>query len=312
MTDTVKILAMHEGMPTLFPSKPDTWEFMDVAEGLETVIAERGGEVDVLLSASIEKLDKAMLDRFPNLKMIASVSAGFSNVDLDECKRRAIAVTNAPGLNSGDVADIAVSMMTSLLLNFPQSQNYIMTDQWVTKDGPIRHSLKTSAVGIVGLGSIGKEAVKRLEPFGVDLYWWGPRDKPDVKIPYVASIQELAKKCRGLIVCCRPDASTHHLIDGELIKLLGSDGVIVNVSRGNVVDENALITALKAGKLGGAGLDVFDPEPTSSARWEDVPNVILTPHQGGATYQSLFASASLAQKNIQNFLSGEPLITSVI
>ncbi|WP_018997482.1 NAD(P)-dependent oxidoreductase [Hirschia maritima] len=312
MTDTVKILAMHEGMPTLFPSKPDSWEFMDVSSGVETVIADRGGEVEILLSASIEKLDKAMLDKFPNLKMIASVSAGFSNVDLEECRQRGIAVTNAPGLNSGDVADVAVSMMTSLLLNFPQSQNYIMTDQWVTKDGPIRHSLKTSTVGIVGLGAIGKEAVTRLKPFGVELCWWGPRDKQDVDIPFIASIKELAKKCRGLIVCCRPDDSTFHLIDDEIIKLLGQDGVIVNVSRGNVVDENALIEALKTGKLGGAGLDVFDPEPTNSNRWEGVPNVILTPHQGGATYQSLFASAGLAQQNIQNFLSGAPLVTSVL
>jgi len=311
MKTAVKLLAMHPGMTSLFPAKPENWEFIDTTEGIDTVIAERGDQVEILLSASIEKLDKTALDQFPNLKMIASISAGFSNIDLNECQRRDIAVTNAPGLNSADVADVAVSMMTSLLLKFPQSQNYILSDQWVTKDGPIRHSIRNTPVGIVGLGSIGIEVVKRLEPFGVDLRWWGPRQKPEVSLPYVASIKELAQQCRGLIICCRPDDSTHHLINQEVLDLLGADGVVVNVSRGTVVDEEALIQSLIANTLGGAGLDVFDPEPTNSERWEGVPNVILTPHQGGSTYETLFAQAALAQNNIINFIEGEPLLSSV-
>ena len=176
----------------------------------------------------------------------------------------------------------------------------------------MRHSIRTAVIGIVGLGSIGLEAVKRLEPFGADLRWWGPRDKPDVGLPYVPTIKQLAEQCQGLIVCCRPDDSTHHLINQEILDLLGSDGVVVNVSRGTVVDETALIESLKSGAIAGAGLDVFDPEPTSAERWKDVPNVILTPHQGGTTYQTLFAQAALTQNNIQNFVNHEPLLTSVL
>ncbi|WP_164114280.1 2-hydroxyacid dehydrogenase [Sphingorhabdus sp. Alg239-R122] len=312
MTNPTKVLAMHPGMQGLFPNKPDHWEFVDTNGDVEKTIAEMGGDVEILLSASVEKLDKAMLDCFPNLKMIASISAGFNNVDLEECKAREIAVTNAPGLNSGDVADVAVTMLTSLLLRIPQNHYYIMSDQWVTKNGPIRHSMRGMPIGIVGLGSIGKEVFKRLEPFGMDIKWWGPRRKSEISIPYVSSLSELVKQSRGLIVCCRPDQSTHHLINREMLDQLGSDGVIVNVSRGTVVDERALIFALNSKRIGGAGLDVFDPEPTNSAKWVDVPNIILSPHQGGTTYETLFAQAQLAQNNIENFLDEKPLLSSVL
>lgn len=312
MSHAANILAMHSEMHTIFPNRPERWNWLKTNGDIEKTITERGAEVDVLLSASIEKLDKAMLSRFPNLKMIASVSAGFSNIDLDECRARGIAVTNAPGMNSGDVADLAVSMMTSLLLRMPQSQAYILNDQWTTPSGPIRYSLRNMPIGIVGLGSIGREVVKRLTPFGVDLKWWGPRAKPDVTLPYFDRLEDLADECRGLIVCCRPDETTRHLINDGIFDRLGPEGVVVNVSRGSVIDELALIEALKTNRLGGAGLDVFEPEPTNSARWAGVPNVILTPHQGGSTYETLFAQAALAQSNIEHFLDGKPLISSVL
>ena len=312
MTHAATVLAMHSEMHTLFPNRPERWNWLDTDGDVEKTITDHGADVDVLLSASIEKLDKAMLARFPNLKMVASVSAGFSNIDLDECRARGIAVTNAPGMNSGDVADLAVALMTSLLLRIPQTQNYIMADQWVGAAPPLRHSIRNMPVGIVGLGSIGREVLARLTPFGVDVKWWGPRPKPDIETPYVASLEDLADQCRGLIVCCRPDDTTRHLINDKILDRLGPDGVLVNVSRGSVVDEAALIEALKTNRIGGAGLDVFDPEPTNSSRWKDVPSVILTPHQGGATFETLFAQAQLAQLNIENFIDGKRLLSSVL
>jgi len=312
MKNRTKILAMHPEMHTLFPDMPEHWAFIGSGGDIDRTITENGDDVEILISASVEKLDKAMLNRFPKLKMIASVSAGYSNIDLDECRVRNIAVTNSPGMNSGDVADVAATMMTSLLLNMSQKHGYILSDKWTSNSPPLRHSIRGMPVGIVGLGSIGMEVVKRLEPFGVDTKWWGPRPKPEITFPYVGSLVELAEQCRGLIVCCRPDQSTHHLINQEILGRLGADGVLVNVSRGSVVDENALIAALKSGLVGGAGLDVFDPEPTSSSRWKNVPNVILSPHQGGATYETLFDQAQLTRNNIENFLDGKPLLSSVL
>ncbi|MDG0979655.1 MAG: NAD(P)-dependent oxidoreductase [Halieaceae bacterium] len=312
MTSSVTVLAMHPQMRSLFPNPPQRWQWIQPGENIEAIIDQHGSEVEILLSASIEKLDKAMLARFPNLRMIASISAGFSNIDLQECRSRGIAVTNAPGMNSGDVADLASTLLTSLLLRLPQSQSYIMNNQWVTQAGPLRHSLRNMPVGIVGLGAIGRELVKRLTPFGFRLKWWGPRAKPNTGLPYVETIEALADESCGLIVCCRPDESNRHLINKDILDRLGSDGVLVNVSRGSLVDESALINALRSGRLGGAALDVFDPEPTSAARWNGVPNVILTPHQGGSTHETLFAQAKFAQSNIENFLDGEPLHSSVL
>ena len=131
-------------------------------------------------------------------------------------------------------------------------------------------------------------------------------------IPYLDSLEALADQCQGLVVCCRPDASNRHLINEDILNRLGSDGVLVNVARGSVVDEKALIDALSSHRVAGAGLDVFDPEPNSGERWVNVPNVLLTPHRGGSTYETLFAQAQIAQRNIEGFLAGKPLQTSVL
>ena len=131
-------------------------------------------------------------------------------------------------------------------------------------------------------------------------------------IPYLDSLEALADQCQGLVVCCRPDASNRHLINKDILNRLGSDGVLVNVARGSVVDEKALIDARSSHRVAGAGLDVFDPEPNSGERWVNVPNVLLTPHRGGSTYETLFAQAQIAQRNIEGFLAGKPLQTSVL
>lgn len=311
MSKPIKLLTTHEGMDKLFPSKPMNWEFIDGGSNLEEVLQQNGSSIDILITASIIPIDKQMLDQLPNLKMVGTISSGFSTIDLHELKLRKIAAVNAPGLNSADVADIAASMMTSLLLEFPKNQDFILSNQWTKEETSLRHSIRNEKVGIVGMGAVGKEIAKRLSGFGLDLHWWGPRPKPDINLPYMESIELLAAKCRGLIVCCRPDASTHHLIDQNVLEKLGTDGVIVNVSRGNVINQSALISALENNKIGGAGLDVFDPEPTTATTWENVPNVILSPHKGGATYESLFQQSALIQENIELFLAGKPLLTPI-
>lgn len=308
---TVKILTMHPNMPGLFPAPPDHWEFLEHVGSVEQTIAEQGNEVEVLLSASIEKLDKTLLDQLPNLRIIASIAAGFSSIDLDECAARGIPVCNAPGMNAGDVADLAVTMLTSLLLRMPANQEYVLQGQWVTRAGPLRHSLRGMPVGIVGMGAIGREAATRLDAFGFDIQWWGPRAKPEISYPYVSTLTELATRSKGLILCCRPDQSTVRMIDAAVLQALGEEGVLVNVSRGNVVDEPALIAALKSSQIAGAGLDVFDPEPTHADTWSGVPNVLLSPHQGGSTIESLMKQAQVAQDNVEAFLQGKPLLTPV-
>jgi lactate dehydrogenase-like 2-hydroxyacid dehydrogenase len=161
------------------------------------------------------------------------------------------------------------------------------------------------------MGAIGQAVAKRASGFGLEIKWFGPRAKPDVDYPYEPELISLASWADIVAVCARGDKSTEKLIDARVIEALGSDGILVNMSRGSVVDEDALITALKTGTLGGAGLDVFAEEPTPADRWRDVPNTTLTPHLGGGTREALFAGSQNVMENLRRALAGEPLLTPV-
>jgi len=166
-------------------------------------------------------------------------------------------------------------------------------------------------LGIVGMGAIGQALARRAQGFGLDIKWFGPRAKADVAYPYEPGLIQLASWADIVAICARGDKSTEKLIDARVIEALGSDGLLVNVSRGSVIDEDALIAALKAGKLGGAGLDVFQEEPTPADRWRDVPNTTLTPHLGGGTREALYAGSQNVMENLRRAIAGEPLLTPV-
>jgi len=185
---------------------------------------------------------------------------------------------------AGEVADFAMTMMLAARRDLIQSQQFLLDDKWKGGWCPPSRSLVGAKVGIAGLGHIGQAIARRCEPFIPDIAWWGPRDKAGVRWPRRDSLVELAREVDILFVAVFAHPKmTRHLIDKEIIEALGADGLLVNVSRGFVVDELELIAALKDGRLGQAALDVFDPEPTDPKRWDGVPNVLLTPHIAGAT-----------------------------
>ncbi|HRK65106.1 MAG TPA: NAD(P)-dependent oxidoreductase, partial [Terricaulis sp.] len=157
--------------------------------------------------------------------------------------------------------------------------------------------------------AIGQAIAARAEAFGLEIAWHGPRRKPDVAHRYEADLLELARWADVLAIAARGDKSTENIIDARVIDALGSDGILINVSRGSVVDEDALIAALKDGRIAGAGLDVFQEEPTPAARWKDVPNTTLTPHLGGGTREALYAGSQNVLENLRRFYAGEALLT---
>src|SRR5690606_7806443 len=161
----------------------------------------------------------------------------------------------------------------------------------------------------VGMGAIGAAIAHRAQAFGMEIKWYGPRPKPDVKYSYEPDLMKLAAWCDILAVAARGDKTTEGIINADVIKAVGSDGIIVNISRGIVIDEDALIAALKSGALGGAGLDVFVDEPTPIERWKDVPNTTLTPHLGGATREALWEGSQNVLENLRRFYAGEELLT---
>jgi lactate dehydrogenase-like 2-hydroxyacid dehydrogenase len=173
-----------------------------------------------------------------------------------------------------------------------------------------RPSLKGRKVGIVGLGAIGEAVARRVVAFGMSVAWWGPNPKPS-EWPRAASLLALAEDSDILVVCARAEAANRGLISAEVIDAVGPGGMIVNVARGQLIDEDALIAALKAGRLGRAGLDVFAEEPTPASRWADVPNTVLTPHTAGGTTDSIPRMVAQALENIRLHLAGEAVMSPV-
>lgn len=273
---------------------------------------EEAAQVEAIVHAGEIQLTPEFLTSLPRLKLIACVSVGYDGVDVPWCRANGIEVTHARGLNAEDVADHAVGLLIAGWRNIVAGDRMVREGRWNNADrmGP-RPGLRGKTVGIMGLGHIGEAVAKRVEAFGMSVAWWGPNPKPEAAWPRAESLVELAKQSDILVIACRADASNRGAVSAEVIEAVGARGMIVNVARGSIVDEDALIAALKDKRLGRAALDVFAEEPTPAARWTDVPNVVLTPHSAGGTVDSLPLMLGQTYDNLRLFFAGEPLLSPV-
>jgi lactate dehydrogenase-like 2-hydroxyacid dehydrogenase len=277
------------------------WELGDTDRAKVRAMAHAG---DILLT-------KDFLESLPNLGLIACVGAGYDGVDVAWCRARGIEVTNAAGLNADDVADHAIGLMIAGWRGIVAGDRAIRQGQWrESHRTAASSSLRGRRFGVVGLGAIGAAAARRAGAFGLEVAWWGPRAK-QAPWPRLSGVLELAAWSDVLLVACRANADNRGLISREVIEAVGPEGMIVNVARGSVVDEDALIAALQAGRLGYAGLDVFAEEPTPAARWADVPNVVLTPHIGSTTYETIPRLIARTLENLRLFFAGRPVANPV-
>ena len=283
------------------------WEHADRLVFLEGP----GREVQAIVHAGEVKLSQDLLAEMPRLGLIACVSVGYDGIDVPGCRAHGIAVTHSQGLNADDVADHAVGSFIAAWRGIVTGDRIVREDRWTHADRMRpRPGLMGKKAGIVGLGHIGEAVARRVEPFGMTVSWWGPNDK-ESRWPKAQSLLALARDSDALFVCCRGDAVNHHLISQPVIEALGARGCLVNVARGSVVDEDALIAALKDGRLGMAALDVFETEPTPAARWADVPNTVLTPHTAGGTLESIPKMVGQTLENLKRFFNDEPLLSPV-
>jgi len=255
-------------------------------------------------------ISNAMIDALPELKCIVCFGVGVDGIDRAYAEKRGITITHGREINHEDVADVAIGLMIARLRRFTEGEKVLRGGAWTPRLAvrPQRR-LRGRKLGIVGMGAIGQAIADRAKAFGIEIKWYGPRAKPDVPYAYEPDLLKLADWAEVLAVSARGDKSTEKIINADIIKALGGDGVLVNVSRGNVIDEEALIAALKSGALGGAGLDVFVEEPTPVARWAGVPNCTLTPHLGGGTREALWEGSQNVLENLRRFYAGEPLLT---
>ena len=272
---------------------------------------EAAHDIRVMVVAGEAPLDKALIERLPNLDLVACFTSGYDGIDIDWCRQRGLPVTHAPGVNHEDVADHALGLILAARRQIASGDRQVRAGGWTFETRVITTSLAGQKLGIVGLGHIGKAVADRAEAFRMAVSWWGPRPH-DAEWPRADSLLALAKASDILVVACKADETNRGLISQDILEALGPDGLLVNVSRGQVVDEDALIAALKSGTLGQAALDVFIEEPTDPARWADVPNVILTPHTAGATTAGVQGMLMLLIENLQAHFAGEPLKTPVV
>ena len=267
-------------------------------------------DIQALVVAGEFPLDKHLIESLPNLRLIACFTAGYDRIDVPWCRARGLPVTHAPGVNHEDVADHAIGLILAARRQIAAGDRALRAGEWTVDSKLITPSLNGQRVGVVGLGAIGEAVARRAEALRMTVKWWGPREKA-AAWPRAGSLVDLARNSDILVVACRADDGNIGLISREVIEALGPQGLLVNVARGQLVDEDALIAALKDGRLGQAALDVFTDEPTDPARWTDVPNTVLTPHTGGATTEAVQGMLMLLMQNLAAAFAGEPLKTPV-
>lgn len=307
MTQRPAVLIMQRHLAPLTAFLDGAYDVYRFWEGPPVEAAQ---DIRAVVVAGEFELDKGLIDSLPNLIHIACFTSGYDRIDVPWCRARGLIVTHAPGVNHEDVADHALGLIISARRGLASGERMLRSGGWAAETRVLTPSLRGQKVGIVGLGLIGQAVARRAEAFGMQVSWWGPRDKP-ADWPRAETLEALARQSDILVIACRVDDSNIGLISRQIIEAVGPQGLLVNVSRGQIIDEPALIAALKAGTLGGAALDVFVQEPVDPAIWADVPNTVLTPHTAGATQESVQAMLMLLMQNLAAVLGGEPPKTPV-
>ena len=254
---------------------------------------------------------RSLLSQLPNAKVVSVFGVGYDGVDVAAALEHGIPVTHTPDVLTDDVADLAMGLVLSVGRTIPQADQFVRAGQWPS--GPIALGRKVSGarLGIVGLGRIGKAIARRAIGFGMSIAYTARTEKTDSGFQFFASAAALAAQVDFLVVITPGGAGTKHLINAEVLKALGPRGFLINVARGSVVDEAALVEALQNGTIAGAGLDVFANEPQVPESLWRMANVVLTPHMASATHETRQAMADLAFANMQAGTSGQPLRTPV-
>jgi lactate dehydrogenase-like 2-hydroxyacid dehydrogenase len=263
-----------------------------------------------MITAGGTPLRGDMMDKLPSLAAIVCYGTGYDGVDLDAAAKRQIAVAHSPGANAASVADIAVTLMLAATRRLLVADNYVRSGDWgAAKPSPMMRpqaGMPGRKVGVYGMGEIGRKIAARVAAFEAEVGYFS-RSRHDVPYQYFPSLDALAQWCSVLMVAVRAGPDTHHAVDAGILKKLGEDGCVVNISRGSVVDQQALVAALTDKTIAGAGLDVFETEPHAPDALTNLPNVVLTPHIGGHTLESHRAMQECVIANLQAFFAGEPL-----
>lgn len=313
-------------------SKPDILELLDVhpstTAGLEAdyalhklweaadqdaLIDEVASSIRGVVTNGIVGTKGGLIKRLPNLEIIAVLGVGVDSVDLETAKAENVRVTNTPDVLTVGVAELAMAILLDVGRKITWNDRYLRDGRWPKEgDPPLSNSLSGRTLGVLGMGRIGQAIADRAKAFGMTIIYGGPNRKPDLPYDYHGDPVDLARAADVLMVACRGGAETAGLVNAEVIDAVGPEGWLINVSRGSVVDEPALIASLQAGRLGAAGLDVFAKEPEVPEALIAMENVVLQPHQGSACHETRDAMGNLVLENLSAHFAGKPLVTPVV
>jgi len=252
-----------------------------------------------------------LMTSLSNLKVISGYGVGYDAINVTEAARRNIHVAHTPSVLNQEVATTALLLLLACYRELLRDDAYVRSGDWSAKgNSPLTRSMDKKTIGILGLGRIGQAIADKLAPWDTTVVYHS-RTKKDVPYRYFGNLTEMARSCDALICITPGGPSTHKIVNAEVLEALGPNGTLVNVSRGSVVDEAALIEALQNGKLGWAGLDVFDAEPAVPQALRDLSNTVLLPHVGSATVETRAAMGALTVDNLLQHLKDGTVITPV-
>ena len=278
---------------------------------LEAVLRETGPRIRGLAAGGTRRIDGPMMDLMPNLEIIANFGVGYDRVDAAEAARRGIMITNTPDVLTEEVADLALGLLVATVRQIPQVDRYLRAGKWLEKEYPLTATLRGRTVGILGLGRIGKAIATRLEAFGLGIVYYGRRKQEDVPYRFYSDLLAMARDVDTLMIVIPGGDETKHVVNAEVLKALGPNGILINVARGTVVDERALIQALRDKTILTAGLDVFEDEPRVPQELMDMDHVVLLPHVGSASVHTRNAMGQLVVDNLVSWFSGKGPLTPV-
>ena len=300
------------------PMYPPTMESLEAAFTVhkafqaadrEAFLASIADRITAAATTAFRGMDAATMTRLPKLRIVSHFGVGVDSVDVEAASRRGIKVTNTPDVLTDDVADLAVALLLAAVRRIPHGERHVRDGKWAEKAFPLTGTMQGKTLGIVGLGRIGRAIARRAEAFNLKIAYPGPNRKGDVPWPYFADPVALARAVDFLIAACPGGESTRGIVSRAALEALGPHAVFVNISRGSVVDEAAMIELLRQGKLGGAGLDVYDNEPRIDPAFLALDNVVLQPHVGSATHVTRRAMGQLVVDNLAAFFAGKALLT---
>ena len=302
MSKDVKVFAVGNSMALVEKGITDNFTVLREADPQVRGIAVSGGHT---------RIDGAFVDRFPKLEIVSSFGVGYDHINAAELAQRGVVVTHTPDVLTGEVADLALGLLIATVRQLPQVDRYLREGKWLKGAYPLTATLRERKVGILGLGRIGKAIAKRLEACDLEIEYHGRKPQPEVAYRYHPTLLGLAESCDVLMVVASGGAETRHIVNQQVLEALGPDGIVINVGRGSVIDEAALISALRDRKILSAGLDVFEDEPRVPAELIAMDHVVLLPHVGSASVHTRNAMGQLVVDNLVSWFGGQGALTPV-